>query len=239
MGECDRVCDGDGAQFEQCLDSMSKLAQFVLYDSSTDLKCLFDLSECDKKDIDYYAKEIDSIQSELSDINDRIAQIRNSYKSYNEDFLRLCDDKDVLFELFLDYYEEYFLEPINPSKDLPTPDSMTRNNRNRKKSTSNNNNSNSGKTARRKRSRSVSVSRRATSVSKSSQPVVKMRTTVVDENNSGDEDTLSALDESKSHGNKRLQLRRRSSIYIYSVPTENRFSILSRTEDGNTLLKHY
>lgn len=92
--------------------SLTKLTNFVLYDdpdANQTATCLFDLSELDQNQVKFFANEIDAIEKELSEMNSHIRSIKNAYKTYHENLLSLCDRKDELFELFLDYYEEYFL----------------------------------------------------------------------------------------------------------------------------------
>jgi hypothetical protein len=69
--------------------------------------CLFDINEREQRETVRLADEIDSIQEELSEINDSIKRMQNAYKSYYENFLKWIDEKDKLLEQFIDYYEEY------------------------------------------------------------------------------------------------------------------------------------
>lgn len=98
------------------LTSMKNLANYVLYDDVEPIaaaSCLFDLSDLDQNQVKYFAGEIDAIESELIDMSAQIKSLQSAYKTYYEDFLSLCDRKDELFELFLDYYEEYILNVNN------------------------------------------------------------------------------------------------------------------------------
>jgi predicted HTH domain antitoxin len=195
---------------EKKLNSMTNLTNFVLYDdidSSSPYQnaersvCLFDLSELDQDQVKYFASEIDEIETELTDLTSHIKSIKTAYKTYYESFLNLCDRKDELFELFLDYYEEYFL---NTEEKL----SMSK------------------------------LAKKAKLNSKSLQKELKTRKSCLKESSNSDEDDDCHMDMEKSRNYKSKILRRKSSIYIYSVPTENRFSILSKSDTG-TLIKHY
>ena len=231
----------------ECLSTMKKLADYVLYDfgslsdykqylttsgnKSIDRKCQFDLDDKERGEINYLATELDSIECELVDISRTIERIRSSYKSYNEKFLRLCDQKDVLFEAFLDYYAEYFLVDEFSNSDSAKKPVVTSSGRTRKKST-NMPNRTSTRSRTRGGSRSVSAFGGAKTVqeaaSKRQNSTARvLRRSLRDEN----------VNEEEEEGDKRKP-NRRASIYVYSVPTENRFSILSKSERG-TLLKHY
>lgn len=97
------------------LASMSKLTNYVLFDDETD-ECLFDLSDLEQSQAKYFAGEIDAIEKELTEVNAQIGTIKNAYRAYYEGFLNLCDRKDELFDMFLDYYEEYFLNAEQTSQ---------------------------------------------------------------------------------------------------------------------------
>ena len=104
--------------------SMKNLTNYVLYDDiepSKSSDCLFDLSDLDQNQVKYFAGEIDAIETELVDMTAQIKSLQNSYKTYYEDFLSLCDRKDELFELFLDYYEEYILNNNDEDKQIIKP----------------------------------------------------------------------------------------------------------------------
>lgn len=96
-------------------DSMLKVTQYILYDDDTATQ-LFHLSPKDMKQIDYFVAELDFIQDDLIEINEQIKQYKNSYRNYCKSLLKLCDDKDQLVEMFLDYYQEY-IEVSNDSDD--------------------------------------------------------------------------------------------------------------------------
>lgn len=206
---------------EKSITSMVKLTNYVLYDdlgvksdTIADVKqCLFELGETDLAQVKHFADEIDSIQIELSELADKIKSIEASYKSYYENFLSLCDKKDELFELFLDYYEEYFL-----------------------------NTGDQNESCRMLLSKSNAKSSSKSKVNKATSSSTKDKSTKPKSNTDQDkhDDDENEMDEMefRPKNAKSNIVRRKSSIYIYSVPTENRFSILSKTDSG-TLIKHH
>ena len=122
--------------------SMQYLINFTLYDQLNLLddnkKCIFeDLDKHDECKIISIAKQIDHLSNELIEINDKVNKINESYKIYYKNFLKLIDDKvqtnylllsdtnaytfvfyskDVLIELFYDYYRQYILHDNKSSK---------------------------------------------------------------------------------------------------------------------------
>ena len=88
--------------------SMKNLTNSVLYNDNDEL--IFDnLNEQDMRQIGYFVNELDNIYSDLIDIMDRISSYKIEYNTYCSRLLKLCDDKNKLSEMFLDYYEEYIL----------------------------------------------------------------------------------------------------------------------------------
>ena len=82
--------------------SMLGLTDFLLYENE---KNIFNLDEVEISNIEYFATEIDFIQKDLLDISGQINKMKSTYKNYCENLLNLCDRKDELCELFLDYYD--------------------------------------------------------------------------------------------------------------------------------------
>ena len=67
------------------------------------------LSERDTCDIVHFASELDAVQTELLALVRDIGRVQAAYRRYYESLLDFCDEKDALFERFLDYYEEYIV----------------------------------------------------------------------------------------------------------------------------------
>lgn len=137
---------------------------------------------------------------------------------YYEDLLGICDKKDELFEIFLDYYEEYFL---NLPKKIPNMNSdLVRS------------------------YHKLSVKDDNSEDECLSDLDVEYNFGSVINNGSNENNNSNNIQNFKRNSEKTKQIkskfaRRKSSIYSYSIPTENRFSILSRTENGATLVKHF
>ena len=204
--------------------SMLKLTSYLFYDrldlnesavSIKPNKCIFELDEKEITDLEYFASEIDAIQDDLIDINTTVKKLQENYRTYCENFLRLCDQKDALFDMYLDYYEEYFIN------DQCQP--------------------NAAKASKPKRKKTSSICKSAEKTSKSRKGSEKS------EHENEARDLVSWEDEESNETIERIDMpkksksnlaRRKSSIYMYGVPTENRFSILSKTEKG-TFIKHY
>jgi hypothetical protein len=99
-------------------DSMLQLTNFILFNNETDGDLTFDLSARDLNQINYFVNELDAIYDDLVELNQAIRAYRNNYRLYCENLLRICDEKDLLVEMFLNYYDEYILiEDHNDSED--------------------------------------------------------------------------------------------------------------------------
>jgi hypothetical protein len=239
-------------QDDDIFKSMTKLTNFVLYDnkdynsSCNSNNCnIFNLNDKEKSELEYFSREIDSIQDELIDLNENIKSYNESYKRYCENFLKLCDQKDELFEMFLDYYEEYFINDenslLNESLLTPQPAKQHQNER---------------------PSRNTNVTNKKRKSSKSNKPNhhlqlqpidlndVNLNTTSIttttttnttniasnnnnnNSNNNNNHYQSVNVNNVNSRSNKKRSAskiaRRNSILYMYSVPTENRFSILSK-----------
>lgn len=72
-------------------------------------RCDYNLSKSDLKEIDWFAKELDTIQADLDQLQDHIKSYKKSYVVYCENLMRFIDQKELLMTLFLNYYDEYFL----------------------------------------------------------------------------------------------------------------------------------
>jgi hypothetical protein len=190
--------------------SMVNLTNYLFYDillspkvcPKTQMTPIFSFESIEKNEIDYFAKEIDSIQEDLMDISDTVKQLQDNYRVYCENLLAFIDQKDALFDLFLDYYEEYFVsDQIKHETNNNGPPSK------------------------------ASVMRKPVIGRKKSDKTEPKRVTY--ENNE-------EMDEQESDVKKKRSnlVRRKSSVYMYGVKTENRFSILSKTETG-TLIRHF
>ena len=178
--------------------SMVNLTNYLMYDVltpqlTTQLTPIFSMDRTELASMEYFATEIDSIQNDLLDISYTIKKMQDSYRIYCENLLRLCDQKDVLFDLFLDYYEEYFVRDQLKLKS------------------------------------SSSRKQAAGAMKKAEKTAEKRNNNATDNDDDNEDDTKKR----RSH-----LLRRKSSVYTYGVPTENRFAILSKTESG-TLIRHF
>ena len=107
--EKDKEEKEENEQEQQQFDSMIQLTNFILYDNETDGDLTFDLSARDLNQISYFVNELDAIYDDLVLISQEIRAYRNSYRLYCENLLKVCDEKDLLVEMFLDYYEKYIL----------------------------------------------------------------------------------------------------------------------------------
>ena len=188
--------------------SMVNLTNYLFYDillspklcPKTQMTPIFVFESNEKNEIDYFAKEIDSIQEDLMDICDTVKHLQDNYRVYCENLLAFIDQKDALFDLFLDYYEEYFVsDQVKHETNNNAPKAST--------------------------IRKPVIGRK-----KSDKTEPKRVTYEINEE----------VDVQESEVKKRRSnlVRRKSSVYTYGVPTENRFSILSKTETG-TLIRHF
>lgn len=89
-------------------DSMQDLTNYVERREKNDL-VFSHLSERDLKQIEYFAHELDVIYSDLLDLSNRLDAYKHDYNLYCSNLLKLCDEKDKLSELFIDYYDEYIV----------------------------------------------------------------------------------------------------------------------------------
>ena len=215
------LTDNSNQSLHDHFRSMVNLTNYLFYDilspkvSTSQMSSIFILDTNEKANIEYFAKEIDDIQEELLGISETVRSLQENYKIYCENLLAFIDQKDALFDSFLDYYEEYFV-----SDQLKNEENV------------------------------VNASNKASSIRK---PIVGRRKSdksepkkVTYEHNEEDEKD-EKKDEEEEEGivvhetpkKKRSNLvRRKSSVYMYGVPTENRFSILSKTDTG-TLIRHF
>ena len=172
---------------EVYFDSMLQLTSFILYNKEPDgeahsgpqQESVFDMSQQDLRELSDFAKELDMIESDLTDITNLMRSYKESHRIYCENLLSLIDQKDLLMDLFLDYYNEYYKRPSK----LP-------------------------KTGRRTKKRHQK------------RPVVLFAKPTLSP-------ALMVEDESKP-----------APVYVYSVPTENRFSILAKNKSA-TLMKRF
>jgi dsDNA-binding SOS-regulon protein len=272
-----RLCVQQAAAADDRLfTSMVDLTNFLLYEND---KCIFDLDDLDKNNVEYFSSEIDFIQKDLLDISDRVHRLKLTYKNYCENLLNLCDRKDELCEAFLNYYEEYYGEEdddyttVKAAADMSLSSSSSSLSSTVAKGVStktlalqsitSGSQSNVAKKTRAKSSRRKSSI--CTSGCESSDPLVdqskkksvtrqvtgervKDTTSLVkhlDRERAGgsrhesenEDDLLLKEDEdevdenrvdSSKFRNSKLVRRKSSRMYLYSIPTENRFSILSR-----------
>jgi hypothetical protein len=233
--------------------SMVDLTNFLLYENE---KNIFELDDVEKSNVEYFSSEIDFIQKDLLDISDTINRMKVTYKNYCENLLNLCDRKDELCEMFLDYYEEYYGdEEYSAVVVRPTERSSTKAIRSSTSSSqgTNLNVTASAKKTRKQSARKVSHSsgeselflektsstkpaskKEQANKLKETTPLITAASDFVEskdgENESENEDVMREGDD-KALDNMRYRntlVRRKSSrMYLYSIPTENRFSILS------------
>jgi hypothetical protein len=176
------------------LDSMLKLAEYLLHDKNQEEKtissssrsrravheCLFDIKESDQRETVRLADEIDSIQEELNEIDESIKRMKQAYKSYYENFLKWVDEKDKLLKKFIDFYEEYI---------LAKEDDVTR-----------------------AKSRNNGNSKVAARIKKHSSSLKKLPPRYYSNNVASSE-----------FGEQLNTNRKPSIVYLYNVPTENRY----------------
>jgi hypothetical protein len=181
---------------ELYLNSMLELTSFILYNDFTSVssnlkpsECLFKLNNEDLRELEYFATELDTIEADLVDININIKAYQNSYKIYCNNLLKLIDQKDLLTDMFLDYYEEYFLKPQTKHSNI-------------------------------------------------SKKTPKYNNKCIKESDKTKRSSSSSSDDSQNTMPLKLKRSRSTVIYVYSVPTENRFSVLAKSKQG-TLIKHY
>jgi len=104
-------------------DSMLQVTNFILYDdypNQTEFtskrkylqtsRCDYQLTKSELKEIDSFARELDTIENDLLNIKSDIVSYKKSYLVYCETLMMFIDQKEVLMSLFLNYYEEYFLQ---------------------------------------------------------------------------------------------------------------------------------
>jgi hypothetical protein len=122
-------------------DSMLQLTNFILYNdypNETECtskrkylqtsRCEYQLTKTDLKEIDYFAKELDTIETDLADIRADIVSYKKSYLVYCETLMRFIDQKEVLMSLFLNYYDEYFLQKKDRREsNLDSPSALKKN----------------------------------------------------------------------------------------------------------------
>ena len=199
------LTDNSNQSLHDHFKSMVNLTNYLLYDilspkvSTSQLSSIFILESNDKDNIEYFAKEIDDIQEDLLDISETVRKLQDNYRVYCENLLAFIDQKDALFDSFLDYYEEYFV-----NDQLKHAESGV--------------------------STKATIVRKPAIYKKKTEKIEQKRVTY--ENKEDDQEEI--------HDKKRRSnlVRRKSSVYMYGVPTENRFSILSKTETG-TLIRHF
>ena len=89
-------------------NSMLELTDFILYDNNQQDECIFtNINENEINEIKLICNELDLLYDDLNEINAKLIKYKQSYRIYCDSLLKLCDDKDKLFEMFLDYYNEY------------------------------------------------------------------------------------------------------------------------------------
>ena len=244
--------------------SMVKLTNFVLYDDDNDNYndnksigplsppprgvCLFALNESDLDDIGFLGHEIDAVHDELNELYVAIRKHHAAYRSYCERLLKLCDEKEALFEMFVDYYEEYVLdhgvshtsvELRNYPADSGHSDAIVV----ESSSSSTQPVSSSSRSGRdNRRSRSRAKRRRSTSkMPTPAQERAKSRAPAATHNQQHPAPPQTQPQHSQPlpmktneqvftahnpHHRKSNLTRRQSILYCYSVPTENRFQLL-------------
>jgi len=94
-------------------NSMLELTDFILYDNNQD-ECIFShINETEINEIKLICNELDLLYDDLNEINAKLIKYKQSYRIYCDNLLKLCDDKDKLVEMFLDYYNEYIESNTN------------------------------------------------------------------------------------------------------------------------------
>lgn len=180
--------------------SMLNLTNYMLYENG---KLIFDLDTTDKSTVEYLASEVDAIQQELFDISETLVRMRTSYKNYYENLLNLCDRKDELYELFLDYYEEYYMnDESRQQKKLRLSQTKSR----------------KMSQIDKKKNGSTSDTTKSSRVSDTEEK---------EYDSTGESESLLGDMMPVDRRDVMRKIKRKSSMYLYSIPTENRFSILT------------
>lgn len=95
-------------------NSMLELTDFILYDNNQQDECIFShINETEINEIKLICNELDLLYDDLNEINAKLIKYKQSYRIYCDNLLKLCDDKDKLVEMFLDYYNEYIESNTN------------------------------------------------------------------------------------------------------------------------------
>ena len=88
---------------------MLELTNYILYDDNN--KCIFtNLKEKETNEINLICNELDLLYDDLNEINEQLFKYKQSYRINCERLLKLCDDKDKLVEMFIDYYDQYIIK---------------------------------------------------------------------------------------------------------------------------------
>lgn len=241
---------------EICFDSMLQLTNFILYNdypNETDCitkrkylqtsRCDYNLTKTDLKEIDFFAKELDMIETELADIHADIKTYKKSYLIYCENLMRFIDQKEIMMNLFLNYYDEYFLQRrikivqksekqsnlnLNVNLNLNGSTKSRRKSINQNSSTNNLNNKD-------KYSSTNMINHRPSLQLNNSGPPVSMFNNTVNRRLMSESNGYISDDSSfgKSFQNSKRKMRGALSTTVYSVPTENRFACLSRNQLNN------
>lgn len=209
---------------EICFDSMLQLTNFILYNdypNETDCiskrkylqtsRCTYNLTKTDLKEIDSFAKELDTIQTDLAEIHDNLRSYKKSYLIYCESLMRFIDQKEVLMSLFLNYYDEYFLR----KKETTSMSTVKKYRHGSDSCYSAYQNAYKSSNKKPKKQKQVN----------NMQPMMVKRTDV----GYMSDDSCFATFSVATRVQKKLGAAN-STVYVSSIPTENRFALLARNK---------